>query len=105
VIGTSTAEFEVASFSNFRFNNANLSNQGQPSSGAFSSNVSCAAIADVAGRTSTSRRCPRAASRPEPSGPGLPPAARSPLDKTSGVEFSRFAAATLALGESVAWPR
>jgi hypothetical protein len=47
VIGTSTAEFEVAPFSNFRFSNSNLNNQGQPSSGAFSNNVSCAAIDDI----------------------------------------------------------
>jgi hypothetical protein len=47
VIGTSTAEFEVAGFSNFQFRNSVLNNQGQPSSGVFSSNLSCAAIADI----------------------------------------------------------
>ena len=47
VIGTSVAEFEVAPFSNFRFENSVLNNQGQPSSGVFSNNVSCAAIDDV----------------------------------------------------------
>jgi hypothetical protein len=43
-IGTSTAEFEVAGFSNFDFRNSVLNNQGQPSSGVFSNNLSCAAI-------------------------------------------------------------
>jgi hypothetical protein len=46
VIGTSTAEFEVAPFSNFQFGNSKLNSQGQPSSGAFSNNLSCAAIVD-----------------------------------------------------------
>jgi hypothetical protein len=47
VLGTSTAEFEVAGFSNFQFRNSVLNNQGQPSSGVFSNNLSCAAIADI----------------------------------------------------------
>jgi hypothetical protein len=47
VIGTSTAEFEVAGFSDFEFSNSELNNQGQPSSGVFSNNVSCAAIDDI----------------------------------------------------------
>lgn len=47
VIGTSTAEFEVASFSNFDFGNSVLNSQGQPSSGVFSNNVSCASIDDI----------------------------------------------------------
>ena len=47
VIGTSTAEFEVAPFSNFDFGNSVLNNQGQPSSGVFSNNVSCASIDDI----------------------------------------------------------
>jgi hypothetical protein len=44
VIATSTAEFDVAGFSNFEFRNSVANSQGQPSSGAFSGNVSCAAI-------------------------------------------------------------
>jgi hypothetical protein len=47
VIATSTAEFEVAGFSNFDFGNTKLNSQGQPSSSVFSNNVSCAAIQDV----------------------------------------------------------
>jgi len=47
VIATSTADFEVAPFSNFKFSNSKLNSQGQPSSGVFSNNVSCAAIDDV----------------------------------------------------------
>jgi len=47
VIGTSTAEFEVAPFSNFEFRNSVQNNQGQPSSGVFSNNVSCASIDDI----------------------------------------------------------
>ena len=47
VIATSTAEFDVAAFSNFEFRNSVLNSQGQPSSGVFSGNVSCAAIADI----------------------------------------------------------
>jgi len=47
VISTSTAEFEVASFSNFDFGNSVLNSQGQPSSGVFSNNVSCASIDDI----------------------------------------------------------
>ena len=48
VIGTSTAEFEVAGFSNFEFGNSVQNSQGQPSSGVFSNNVSCAAIDNIA---------------------------------------------------------
>ena len=47
VIATSTADFEVAPFSNFQFGNTNGNSQGQPSSGAFVPPVSCAAIADI----------------------------------------------------------
>jgi hypothetical protein len=47
VIATSTAEFEVAPFSNFDFSNTKLNNQGQPSSSVFSPPVSCSAIADL----------------------------------------------------------
>jgi hypothetical protein len=46
VIATSTAEFEVAPFSNFDFANSALNNQGQPSSSAFTNNVSCGSISD-----------------------------------------------------------
>jgi hypothetical protein len=46
VIATSTAEFEVAPFSNFDFANSVLNNQGQPSSSAFTNNVSCGSISD-----------------------------------------------------------
>lgn len=47
VIGTSTADFEVAPFSNFEFRNSVQNSQGQPSSGVFSNNVSCASIDDI----------------------------------------------------------
>ena len=47
VIATSSAEFEVAPFSNFEFRNSVQNNQGQPSSGVFSNNVSCASIDDI----------------------------------------------------------
>jgi hypothetical protein len=47
VIATSTAEFEVAPFSNFDFGNSVLNGQGQPSSGAFVPPVSCADIEDI----------------------------------------------------------
>jgi len=47
VIATSIAEFEVAPFSNLDFGNSVLNSQGQPSSGVFSNNVSCAAIDDI----------------------------------------------------------
>jgi hypothetical protein len=47
VIATSTAEFEVAPFSNFEFSNSVLNSEGQPSSSVFSNNVSCAAIDDI----------------------------------------------------------
>jgi hypothetical protein len=47
VIATSTADFEVAPFSNFQFGNSKGNSQGQPSSGVFSNNVSCADIADI----------------------------------------------------------
>jgi hypothetical protein len=47
VIATSTADFEVAPFSNFQFGNDKANSQGQPSSGVFSNNVSCADIADI----------------------------------------------------------
>lgn len=47
VVATSTAEFDVAAFSNFEFRNSVLNSQGQPSSGVFSGNVSCAAIGAI----------------------------------------------------------
>jgi hypothetical protein len=47
VIATSTAEFEVAAFSNFEFRHSVLNSQGQPSSEAFIPPVSCAAIDDI----------------------------------------------------------
>jgi hypothetical protein len=47
VIATSTAEFEVAPFSNFDFANNVSNSQGQPSSGAFVPPVSCGAIDDI----------------------------------------------------------
>lgn len=47
VIATSTAEFEVAPFSNFDFSNSVLNSEGQPSSGVFSNNASCAAIDEI----------------------------------------------------------
>jgi hypothetical protein len=47
VIATSTAEFEVAGFSNLDFGNTVLNSQGQPSSSVFSNNASCAAIHDI----------------------------------------------------------
>jgi hypothetical protein len=43
-IGTSTASFEVAAFSNFDFGFDHLNDQGQPSSGPFSNGLSCSAI-------------------------------------------------------------
>ena len=46
VIGTSSADFEVAGFSNFQFSFTKGNSQGQPSSGVFSNGLSCAAIAD-----------------------------------------------------------
>jgi hypothetical protein len=46
VIATSTADFEVAPFSNFDFANSILNSQGQPSSGTFTNNVSCGSISD-----------------------------------------------------------
>ena len=47
VIATSTAEFEVAPFSNFDFSNTVANSQGQPSSSPFFPPVSCAAIDNV----------------------------------------------------------
>jgi hypothetical protein len=44
VIGTSTATFQVASFSNFEFSNSKLNEAGQPSSTVFGNNVPCSAI-------------------------------------------------------------
>jgi hypothetical protein len=46
-IGSSSAEFEVAGFSNFDFSNTVLNSQGQPSSSVFTNNLSGAAIADI----------------------------------------------------------
>ena len=45
VIGTSTADFEVAPFSTFDFSNSLLNSQGQPSSGVFSNDLIDAYIA------------------------------------------------------------
>jgi hypothetical protein len=47
VIATSTADFEIAPFSDFEFSNTKLNSHGQPSSSVFSNNVSCAAIDDI----------------------------------------------------------
>jgi len=44
-IGTSTAFFQIAAFSNFDFGPTQSNDQGQPSSGTFSNNLSCSAIA------------------------------------------------------------
>lgn len=46
VIGTSTASFEVAGFSNFDFRNSKTNSAGQPSSTVFTNNLSCAGISD-----------------------------------------------------------
>ncbi len=46
-IATSTADFEVAPFSNFDFGNSIQNSQGQPSSTAFFPPVSCGAIDDI----------------------------------------------------------
>lgn len=43
-IGTSTASFQVAGFSNFEFSNAKGNNLGQPSSTVFTNNLSCSSI-------------------------------------------------------------
>ena len=45
VIGTSRAAFQIAAFSNFDFSFTKNNNQGQPSSGTFSNNLSCSAVA------------------------------------------------------------
>jgi hypothetical protein len=47
VIATSSADFEVAGFSNFDFANSVQNSQGQPSSLAFIPPVSCGAIDDI----------------------------------------------------------
>jgi hypothetical protein len=47
VIATSTAEFEVAPFSNFGFRNGVLNGEGRPSSSTFDPPVSCAEIDDI----------------------------------------------------------
>jgi len=46
VIGTSSASFEVAAFSNFEFSNAKLNSAGQPSSTVFTNNLACAGISN-----------------------------------------------------------
>jgi hypothetical protein len=43
-IGTSTASFQIAPFSNFDFGFAKNNDQGQPSSGVFSNNLACSSI-------------------------------------------------------------
>jgi hypothetical protein len=45
-IGTSTASFRVAAFSDFDFGNSTLNNRGQPSSGPFSNGLACSGISD-----------------------------------------------------------
>ena len=47
VIATSTAEFDVAGFSNFDFGNSVANSQGLPSSTAFVPPVSCATIDNI----------------------------------------------------------
>jgi hypothetical protein len=47
VIATSTADFEVAPFSNFDFSNSVQNSQGQTSSTAFVPPVSCSTIGDI----------------------------------------------------------
>ena len=44
VIGTSTASFEVAAFSNFAFRHAKLNSEGQPSSSVFTNGLACSGI-------------------------------------------------------------
>jgi hypothetical protein len=44
VIGTSTASFQIASFSNFDFSFSKNNDQGQPSSGPFSNGLACSGI-------------------------------------------------------------
>lgn len=46
MIGTSTAFFQIAPFSDFDFGPAKNNHLGQPSSGTFSNNLSCTAISD-----------------------------------------------------------
>jgi hypothetical protein len=46
VIGTSTASFQVAGFSDFEFRNGELNNVGQPSSTLFDNNLACAGISN-----------------------------------------------------------
>jgi len=52
VIGTSTASFEVAPFSNFEFRHSKLNSQGQPSSETFTNDLACDGISNFK-RTST----------------------------------------------------
>ena len=46
VIGTSTASFQIAPFSNFDFSSSKGNQNGQPSSGAFSNGLACAGISN-----------------------------------------------------------
>ena len=46
VIGTSTASFQIAPFSNFDFSNSKANQNGQPSSGTFSNGLACAGISN-----------------------------------------------------------
>ena len=46
VIGTSSASFQIAPFSNFDFRNSKGNQNGQPSSGVFSNGLACAGISD-----------------------------------------------------------
>ena len=45
VIGTSSAAFQVAPFSNFEFSNGKLNDASQPSSTVFTNDLACSAIA------------------------------------------------------------
>jgi hypothetical protein len=46
VIGTSTASFQIAPFSNFDFRNSKANQNGQPSSGVFSNGLACGGISN-----------------------------------------------------------
>ncbi len=46
VIGTSTAAFQIAPFSNFDFSNSKGGNLGQPSSSIFTNNLGCSGISN-----------------------------------------------------------
>lgn len=46
VIGTSTASFQIAPFSNFDFSNSKTNQLGQPSSSTFTNGLACSGISD-----------------------------------------------------------